>query len=127
VGIGGYDVRNIVWKVRIYIDKFIKRKAVNIFCIRTPFVKTTPTVVENIPEGDDEESYERKRMYERILAYKDDLKFIRRASLSPNMDEDISDETKNIIRCLIKSSKASRLTAKQLLLAPYFSSFNTNV
>ncbi len=88
-------------------------------CCRTPFAKTSPTAVESVPEGDDLESYERKRMYERILSYKDDLQFVRRTSLSPETAE-ISDEAKNIMRCLIKASRHSRLTAQELLRAPYF-------
>jgi hypothetical protein len=79
---------------------------------RTPFAALAAVDPAMIPEGDTMDDFVRKRMYERILSYKDDLQFI---SGDANWSVVVSDKAKQIMHSLIRASKAQRLTMKDLL------------
>lgn len=108
---------------------------------RTPFVYSPEdngfpmTAAENkqgIENNEDYDNFAKKKMYEKILSYKDDLMFVKRRSSSGSNSDSVetwmqpSEDAKNIMRQLIRANKSNRITATELLNSQWFSKYETD-
>jgi hypothetical protein len=98
----------------------------SLLSFRTPFAATesTDSVLDSMTP-DEVQNFQRQKMYERIITYKDQLIFERRKSRSSNSHsswQEPSDDAKELLQLLIKSNKGERLKAKDVFERSWISS-----